>query len=58
MDRTGLGAAARNWTGKISKAEARAEVKTSEPLVEETVAVRMETMMTPKRTLEDSGDPI
>ncbi|XP_027127808.1 uncharacterized protein [Coffea arabica] len=41
MGRTGIGAVARNAEGKLMKAWARAEQKTSEPQVEEAAAIQM-----------------
>ena len=41
MKKSGIGAVARNSEGKLMKAWARAEIKTSEPLVEEVAAIRM-----------------
>ncbi|XP_027067691.1 uncharacterized protein [Coffea arabica] len=41
MKRTGISAVARNAEGKLMKAWARAELKVSEPQVEEAAAIRM-----------------
>ncbi|XP_027165365.1 uncharacterized protein LOC113765398 [Coffea eugenioides] len=41
MERTGIGVVARNAEGELMKGWARAELKHSEPQVEEAVAIRM-----------------
>lgn len=41
MNKSGIGAIARNGEGQLMKAWARAEIKTSEPPVEEVAAIRM-----------------
>ena len=45
MKKSGIGAVARNSEGKLMKAWARAEIKTSETLVEEVAAIRMRMQM-------------
>ena len=41
MKKSGIGAVARNVEGKLMKAWARAEIKTSEPLVVEAAAIQL-----------------